>query len=451
MKMKKLFALTLVLVLLCSCLTFVGCKKDEEVDTSIKFDRIENSSDGYAAIYLPEGRALKVLQLTDPQVDTSKKYRVIGGSNDLTYTFIEALLTATAPDFVIITGDLVMSTLESNQRYLLRYAEVLEKFEIPWTVTFGNHDSEGYWVSNFGAKQAHPLDSEKATLFGQISKKDSVELLTAYPHCLLSAGDGVEAGTYGDNFINIKDKDGSILHTVCTLDTPYSEDMEDYSIPATEAQIDWYKKSINKISDLAYGTDRAADKVVPSYIYQHVGVPEFRIAWNEAWNNGEPNDKYFYGNCPSGNYSSHISEDDLFETAVDLGSTKAIFYGHHHDNDASVEYKGIRLTFGQHSGFAHTYRINRIDEDPDSIYDDYKKWDYTYLDKYGDFRGGTMLNLAADGSFNIEPKYAKDVIPDYSTDFAIDPEAIMQSLLADGCTVIRWTEAEGTKTYEPEA
>ena len=36
----------------------------------------------------------------------------------------------------------------------------------------------------------------------------------------------------------------------------------------------------------------------------------------------------------------------LFDTAVELGSTKGFFCGHDHYNNMSLEYRGIRLTYG---------------------------------------------------------------------------------------------------------
>ena len=36
----------------------------------------------------------------------------------------------------------------------------------------------------------------------------------------------------------------------------------------------------------------------------------------------------------------------LFDRMVELGSTKAVFCGHDHYNNMSLEYKGIRLTYG---------------------------------------------------------------------------------------------------------
>ena len=36
----------------------------------------------------------------------------------------------------------------------------------------------------------------------------------------------------------------------------------------------------------------------------------------------------------------------LFDRMLELGSTKAVFCGHDHYNNMSLEYKGIRLTYG---------------------------------------------------------------------------------------------------------
>ena len=36
----------------------------------------------------------------------------------------------------------------------------------------------------------------------------------------------------------------------------------------------------------------------------------------------------------------------MFDTALELGSTTGFFCGHDHYNNASIEYKGIRLTYG---------------------------------------------------------------------------------------------------------
>ena len=72
----------------------------------------------------------------------------------------------------------------------------------------------------------------------------------------------------------------------------------------TAEQVRWYRDTIESISDAEFGEDRAEDEVVASYIFNHVGVPEFKEAWDAAWNDGEPTEAYHYGHWMEGNYSS---------------------------------------------------------------------------------------------------------------------------------------------------
>ena len=82
---------------------------------------------------------------------------------------------------------------------------------------------------------------------------------------------------------------------------------------------------------------------------------------------------------------------------------------HHHDNDFSVDYEGIRLTFGQHSGYSHYYRTEHESNAGGLFNIDHsvKYWkgiDFSRIDDYGDERGGTRLILRADGTFDITPR-----------------------------------------------
>lgn len=70
----------------------------------------------------------------------------------------------------------------------------------------------------------------------------------------------------------------------------------------------------------------------------------------------------------------------MFETILELGSTKAVFFGHDHRNNFSVEYKGIRLTYGM------------------SV--DYLAYPGIY--KEGAQRGCTVITYKPDGSFDIK-------------------------------------------------
>lgn len=50
------------------------------------------------------------------------------------------------------------------------------------------------------------------------------------------------------------------------------------------------------------------------------------------------------------------------------------------------------------------------------------------MDNYGDNRGGTLFTVKGDGSFEITPVYARDVLDNYMTDYYIDYDAVAQSL-----------------------
>lgn len=83
-------------------------------------------------------------------------------------------------------------------------------------------------------------------------------------------------------------------------------------------------------------------------VFFHIPLQEYRTAY-ELYKQGSNEVTYHFGIigetminqiCCS-NYPSK-----LFDKAVELGSTKAMFCGHDHYNNISLEYKGIRLTYG---------------------------------------------------------------------------------------------------------
>ncbi|MDE6232130.1 MAG: hypothetical protein K2M60_02105, partial [Lachnospiraceae bacterium] len=70
-----------------------------------------------------------------------------------------------------------------------------------------------------------------------------------------------------------------------------------------------------------------------------------------------------------------------------LGSTKAMFCGHDHYNNLSVEYKGIRLTYG--------YSIDYLAMP--GIEDDTEQ------------RGATLITIDRNGDYVIEPYRLIDI------------------------------------------
>ena len=90
-------------------------------------------------------------------------------------------------------------------------------------------------------------------------------------------------------------------------------------------------------------------------------------------------------------YSSAIP-DTLFETMLELGGKHGTFCGHDHVNNFSIEYKGIRLTYGMSIDYLAYLRISSL----------------------GSQRGCTMITVKPDGTFDCtqesyyQDKYAHD-------------------------------------------
>jgi hypothetical protein len=231
----------------------------------------------------------------------------------------------------------------------------------------------------------------------------------------------------------VKDKEGTILYTLCALGCVLGSQYDGgYSYIKTEAQVAWYEQNIKAISALRYGRDSGG--VVKSMLFTHTPVPEVVTAWKSAWNDGEPNENYFYGELLSGKstLNGYLGQDTLFQKAVELQSTKAMFFGHYHDNGFSVEYEGIRLTAGQMTTNNMDYRIGSA---LSGLL--YASFDFRRLITYGDDRGGTKITLSSSGGFSVSPIYAREVLQDYNTRYSPDYEAVYVALEARGIDAVR--------------
>ncbi len=425
-----LCVLTVLLVTFATLFTFVGCKDNKnnlpvyKSEVITDFVKAEQSEDGYATIFVNGDSDLRILLLSDTQLSATNGYASFGGTNDRTFKLINGLLDSVKPDAVLIAGDIVASYAQNNWPLFKQLADNFEERELPWMPCYGNHDSQIVYARTEKTNLNSPL--------GQVTKQQLTDLLIDYNYCLLTDGD-CEDG-HGNYFVNIRDSQSKdIIYTVCLMDTVSNEsatsDSSDYFRYKTPKQIEWYEKHINAISAMQYGDDRTADEVVKSFCVFHVSLPEFYTAYDLAWNNGEPTADYYYGHCMEGGVFSGCN---FFEKAVELKSTTAMFAGHHHSNDYSVNYQGIRLTCGQHTSYSTYYRFEKTDDAMGNI----TAMDYTDYATYGDQRGGTLitLNTTENGTFTVVPQYASEVIPDYN-DWAINYKQIFKDAAARGVII----------------
>lgn len=319
-------------------------------------------------------RDFKVLQLTDVHIGggwmSAKK-------DGMAMNAVAAMITAEKPDLVIVTGDVsypvpFQAGTLNNKLSAKVFAELMESLGVYWTLGFGNHDTEAY--SYFG-------------------RDDIAEFYSGeeYKYCLFEFGPE-EVDGYGNQVINVKNSDGIVTQSLFVLDSHSYVDGDFLGIMwkydnIHENQIKWYKDTLAQINkqnnELFKEKGLEENSAVKSAAFFHIPLTEQKDAWYEYVENGfkDTEDvKYHYGVAgESGKIVySGIHEDNLFETMAELGSTQAVFCGHDHYNNFSIEYKGIRLTYGM------------------SV--DYLAYPGIY--KEGSQRGCTVIEFSPDGSFD---------------------------------------------------
>ncbi len=363
-------------------------------------------------------RELKVLQFTDIHIgggwlSAEKDAKAINA--------VAAMITAEKPDLVIVTGDIVYpvpyeSAAINNLPPAKVFATLMETLGVYWVPTFGNHDTEFY---SFYSRE-------------KISEYYSSDELK---YCLFQRGDENVDG-FGNTVVNVKNSQGIITQSIFTLDSHAYEGKGLMSIinmkydNLHQNQIDWYKATVEKnskynreliehlsivSSNSEFDKDGLLEKYgnVNSMLFFHIPIQEYGDAWFKYVKNDyqDTDDiKLIYGTAGETGEVIYcgVHPDELFETMQAMEGKKAIFCGHDHLNNFSIDYKGIRLTYGM------------------SI--DYLA--YSGIAKLGSQRGCTVITIKPDGNFECSAEnYYQDK---YQVLTGVKEDVTMQDLnLAD--------------------
>ncbi len=394
--------LKVIVVILCLILAF-GCfsavankfynKNITDYAASFKQVEIENQlvpeKDVDGNWTFTTDRELKIMHLTDIHLGGGW----IPKKNDtLALNAVAQMISVEKPDLVVITGDIAypvpyQSGAFDNLRPHETFATLMETLGVYWTVTFGNHDSEFY----------SPYTREEISEF--YSNPD-------FKYCLYQESDKDLYGC-GNSVINVKNSQGIITQSIFTIDSnAYTgegliETLAWEYDNIHEDQIEWYKSTVQKNNEYNKNLiatldnkDELGDKFekLNTLLFFHIPIAEYGDAWFEYAENGykdTENAKLIYGTAgESGDvvYSSAIP-DTLFETMLELGGKHGTFCGHDHVNNFSIEYKGIRLTYGMSIDYLAYLRISSL----------------------GSQRGCTMITVKPDGTFDcIAENYYQD-------------------------------------------
>ena len=315
----------------------------------------------------------KIMQLTDIH---------LGGGclslkqDKMCVNALAAMISYEKPDLIVTTGDVafavpyIAGTFNNKNAHDI-FGALMEKLGVYWTVVYGNHDTEAYDYYN----------REQVSNFYTSDK---------YTKCLFTKGPEDIYGT-GNQVIKIKKTNGLINKALLLIDSnAYLKD-DPLGIKwkydnVHEDQIEWYSNTIDalsaqnvaKLTELGLSDAENNFTTVQSLVFQHIPVKEYYTAYS---NEDPANTEYLYGENEEDHNSKivycPINEDNFFETMVEKGSTKAMYVGHDHLNNAGYRYKGIELSYGMSLDYLA----------------------YTGIHKFGRQRGCSLISVNADSSY----------------------------------------------------
>lgn len=276
----------------------------------------------------------KVMQITDSQESAAV-------AKD-TLRLINAALDAEKPDLVIFTGDQIkgysVTFLGKNKEEIIKKTigtilEPVVKRDIPFAVTFGNHDRQT-----------------------GVSNDRQIEFYRQYSQCVKGA-DVYGSGTYT---VPVEGADGKPALNIYMIDSGGDKKGGGYEAVTSE-QIQWYRRAREALKE-------QAGKYVPSIVFQHIPLSEyynvlrrvnkgdknavraFRTHKNEYYVPDEKvmKDKDYFMLEPPSIPDENTGE---FEAIKEKGDVFAVFVGHDHKNSFVGTYDGIDLGYTPSCGF----------------------------------------------------------------------------------------------------
>lgn len=321
-------------------------------------------------------REIKVLQITDTQIIDAAQRRTENRLSEsekvawdpeqmdnALFDELKALVEKETPDLIVMTGDNVYGEFDDEGTSLKKLIEVMDGFKIPWAPIFGNHDNE----SAYGVAEQCRMFVEDST------------------YCLFNRRN--EIGGNGNYAIGISVQ-GKLQRTIFMMDSNGCSNLEGVANQADkdavttsmvfhDEQMAWYQTVAAKVNA------KAGEKI-PSFLCVHVPLAEMTTALVETGYQAKADatvnamnisHNYTIGNIvedgSAWTYAKDTNNNFGFKEARTVGSaamseyilpylkaagTDGTFFGHQHVNALSVEWEGIRFTYGLKTG--------RYDESP---------------------------------------------------------------------------------------
>lgn len=316
--------LTQLLAVLLVALTFLSggavmakdAGPDQKADTQLRFH---------------EDGSFKIMQMSDFQdfVNAEKTE-----ANPRSLELMEKAIAQEKPDLVVMTGDQIGGNMDAAQLqdYIAQMVAPLEAAQVPWLVTYGNHDEDATDALAEGWNKIRQLDYYMS--FAHNINQASMSGAEA-------TDDNGNTIAVGDMYVLIYDQKGEKpLYNVWALDSNRYADQGGYDFIRHD-QVAWYYETSKNLED-KYG-------LLNSLMFFHIPLPEWAEMAHDALRYEVAGHK-FENECPSDTNSG------LFAAISERKDVRGVFVGHDHVNDYVGNYRGIFLGYDANVGF-QTYGL----------------------------------------------------------------------------------------------
>lgn len=265
------------------------------------------------ALNVEAGQPFKICQLTDLHLG---EYPLV--EDDLkTLIGIKKILSENVFDLVMITGDVIWSkdNLE-RQKSLQALYDVLNEFDVPVAITYGNHDTEGKFSRKYLRESENYLNNLAARQNSYVSDDHENYTLEVF-----------QAGT------------NKLVNVIYIWDSGDYSKWPEVSLYAAinREQINWYAKTSDQYVEKTFDIG-----------FLHIPLPEYKKIDREKI------EGFFNKRICSPTINS-----GLFYELLEKNKVKAIFAGHDHDNNFSGEYAGVKLNYGNVTGYNSYGELDR--------------------------------------------------------------------------------------------
>ena len=314
-----------------------------------------------STLQMQEGKPFRILQLTDIHIGGwlfSRK------EDKQALADVKLLIETAKPDFIAVTGDIAypmpfwpkpfISGSLNNLKQTKMFSTLVESYNIPWAIVFGNHDCEVWSLYN---------------------KDKLCDYYESLQNCMFRRGTYFDKDR-GNYCIKLLNSDGTLNNLLMFLDSNSFSGkifLRGFDVIHDE-QIEWYKQVVKENSK--------DGEIAKSLAFFHIPPKEFRDAWEKCYR-GDPSVQYHCGFVQEkDNYFGYPKEREshFFSEMVKLGSCKGMFMGHDHLSTISLTYQGIRMSYGMSIDYLAYMRVKK---------------------RHGQ-RGGLIITIQADGSFDTK-------------------------------------------------